>query len=1009
MPETLFVNNFGAGWCPSDDPVNGRPNGLLQMDNLELDKNGALQLSGGTAKIWGPYSAYAHTLFSRYINNIRYDYAACNDGSVYRSGTSIATGGDQWNAAFGTAFNFVLICSGSKRFKDNGSTLVNLGVGAPTVAPTISVTNVNASTVIIGTYVSSLAIHAGSYVVISSSYIQCTTNVNGIFAVQTYPPPSTPIDCTQFSSVGCSGTATEDDFVIINGYAPSYKGMSIEFDVLLQGGDSSGDPPTDFYSFSIQDLSLDNNIFDSVTGAFTLNIKRSDFQVVGSGLYDWSKTYGFRLVVNNGQNATSMINIWGAIMGDNVFEFRGSTSAQFGTYQYMQVNVNDTGSYLAKSQMGPPSNPVVLNGVSAFITYQLPTDPQVNRVWIFRTGGNLGGIWYRVATVNAPFTGPYQVWDCSSDQYALELNIFYNVNLISIASTSIDKVFDIIGPIQGRWFYFTTNFMYPSEINDPDLVDPSIAVRICGSTSELFMWARAVSASVILVGTSVECYLLTGTFSTFPDGTVDIYYQSLGVKFPPITYDAVSYGGAVYYLGSDGWRMVLPTSFGTTYSSQNNQLLVVPNTDRLYRGETCYAYNPPNLQFRPGFTRFPVTIGRNKLWCFVEGTGRIEIYDFLRQYWHNTQYFLGDVSAATTTQDGKILAAFYNDKMLREVGTYPNKLIDGVTQQTFKAFLPYKDNGKPRQRKDTYTFKTKCWLSTGSMNLTIYDESSNAIHVSNPIIAPALSEQFLDLSTYYTPTGILPKSYLIELVGTSDEANIEDVSIDYDPRPIPLTFLRIYPNNLGSATQKRMRTWPLVIDTLGNTVVFTPSVDNVAYPPVTFISNYKKTLFYYFVSDAFGIDYGGTLQVLQPGEMEVWDTGMGGGAGGLNTNIVQNLPISTQFDQVGPVEVFRWGKVVRMGLRCFSQGSPIPFQVLMSDNDIWNSQFNVTPGVEDEYIVDLPKGTSGRIIRVTLGPTSFTFNRYYLKFQVAISGGQKDTELQWLTYPGLTSQLAGGI
>ena len=42
MSEQILINNFSAGWCPSDDAVNGRPNALLQMDNLEIDRNGAL-------------------------------------------------------------------------------------------------------------------------------------------------------------------------------------------------------------------------------------------------------------------------------------------------------------------------------------------------------------------------------------------------------------------------------------------------------------------------------------------------------------------------------------------------------------------------------------------------------------------------------------------------------------------------------------------------------------------------------------------------------------------------------------------------------------------------------------------------------------------------------------------------------------------------------------------------------------------------------------------------------
>lgn len=1014
MPETLLVNDFRSGWCPSDDIVNARPNALLQMDNLELDRNGALTLVGGSQVIQSGYSAPAHTLYSRFLGTTRHDYAALTDGSVWRDNASIITGGDGTNAAFGTAFNYVLICSGTKRFKDTGTALQNLGVGAPTSPPTVTTGTYSQPVAIIGNYTTQTVVHAGSVAIIgsgASTYIQCTSDTYGWFVLQTYPPPGPALDTTQLSggAGGCAGTATDDDVVIINGYAQNYVGMSFEFDVLLQPGDSAGDPPQDMYSYTINDMSTGNVIFDNNTGVFTVTIRRVDFSLVGSGLYGWQQVYGFRLVVHT-PAAGGMINIWGVQFGVNVFQFRGGSAAQNGTYQYMQVNVNNTGSYLAKSEKGPSSNPIALNNVNALITYQPPTDPQVNQVWIFRNGGNLGGTWYRVAVVNAPFNSPYQLYDCTGDQAALDLNITYDINLKSIANIT-DKVYDIVGPVQGRWYYFTTNFMYPSDINDPDLVNVNLAVRICGSTAELLMWARPVSASVVIVGTSIDCYLLTGTFTTFPDGSIDSYYQSLGVKFPPVTYDAMAYGGAIYYYANDGWRMVLPTSFGTTYSSQNNQSMTSPNTDRLYRGETTYNYAPPPLNFAPGTVRMPVTIGRNKLWCCITGTARCEVYDFVRQYWYTFNFQLGDISAITTTQEGRVFAFYKNDLKLREIGSTTTKLVDAATKQSFKMIFPYKDNGKPRQRKDTYTFKSRLMTGqTGSMTVQLISESNQSFAISQTLSSyNTTTEQYVDLSqpmNVSSPYAVLPKSYLCILSGSAEDFFLEDWSIDYDARPNPLSYLKIYPNNLGSATQKRMRTWPLVIDTLGNVVVFTPNVDGANQPPTTFITNGKRTVYYFFTTDVFGVDYGGTLYDAN-GLMEVWDTGLGGIGGGVSPNIVQNLPMPTQFDQVGPLEIFRWGKVLRMGLRCYSTGGPIPFQVFMSDGDIWDSTFPVVGGVEDEYIVDLPKGTSGRIIRVVLGPTSFTFNRYYLKLQVAISG--RDTELQWLTYPGVTSTLAGGI
>jgi hypothetical protein len=848
-------------------------------------------------------------------------------------------------------------------------------------------------------------------------------------------------------------------------------------------------------------------------------MKRVDFQRVGGGIQDWSTTYGFRLTFIGAPSLG--INVWGSGYAQPII-IQGGSNAQFGTYQYTQINVNNTGSYLAKSTIGPVSKAITLNGNQALVTPQDPTtiDSQCNEAWIFRRSvngdGNLGQ-WYRVMvwTLAGGWAAKY---DTMGDQAALTLNIKINLNLVSIASTSItDKIYDIVGPIQGRWYYFTTNFMYPSDTNDPDLVDASIAVRTCGSASELFMWARAVSASVILVGTSIDCYLLTGTFSTFPDGTVDIYYQSLGVKFPPVTYDASAYGGAIYYLASDGWRMVLPTSFGTTYSSQNNQLLVSPNTDRLYRGENCYNYLPPVMPGSPGSSRMPICIGKNKIWCFITGTNRGEVYDFVRQYWRPYNYGIGDASACCVTQDNKILAFYRNDLRVREIDYSGSKLIDEATSQTFGALFTFKDNEKPRQRKDTYTFKSRCFTGGGpGITISITDERGSTLTSGQRLVSPvSTSEAYIDLSGEFIT--ILPKTYQVRMSGVLSDLIIEDWSIDYDARPAPVTFLRftatnygtsarkriytvpfqidtlgnltsvqaivdgmpayifsavssrrqsfdyqflcsqfgtlnnqtvgrdfewtvsgngqefewydfqqirnieVFPdpracyvipkNNFGSAVQKRFRTWPFVIDTRGNNVTFQALVDNQAAGTSVFNTNgERQTVFHYFTTDVFGIDYSGVFND-PSGQLEIWVApGLGGPQdSGILPDSVQNLPMAHEFDQVGPIEIFRYGKIVRMALRTLSKGSPIPFNVFIGDTSIYTGNFVVIPGKEDEYVVDLPKGVSGTIMRVELGPCNFTFNRYFMKFQVAVSGAQKDTELAWITVPGVSSSMIGGI
>jgi hypothetical protein len=1302
MPETLFVKDFSAGWCPSDDAVNGRPNALLKMDNLELDVNGALTLCGGTSVKYSGYPSDAHTLFSRYLNNVRYDYSAHVDGSIYRNGVSLASGGDASNAAFGTAFNFTLMASGSKRYKDDATTLRNLGIVPPAAGPTMTQSALNAPWAVVSPQLVYASIGANpGFVQVAgtssnaggSNYLNLQTGATGgsnpgLVVIQSYGNASS--DCTVIGSVAGTGISTDEDFVTLNGFTPNPFGMALQFDVLLVAPDNVGDIVSDYYTFTVADISQTAS-FDSYSGAFSIRIPRNQFVRMGGGAQNWSTVYGIRLTFL-GAPATN-INVWGLMFGEPVV-IQGGTVSQFGTYQYAQVNVYNSGSYIAKSTIGPASKVITINGNCALVTPRNPTldDAQCNEAWIYRRSVGVGNLsqWYRVLVFVAA-GGWASQYDSFSDQTALTLNITINLNLISTASTGItDKIYDIVGPIQGRWYYFTTNFMYPSDINDPDLVDASLAVRLTGSNSELLMWARAVSASVVLVGTTAEVYLLTGTFTTFPDNSIDVYYQPLGVKFPPLTYDAVSYGGAVFYLASDGWRSITPTTFGTTYSAQNNQLLVSPNTDRLYRGESCYGYTAPSLKITPGSVRFPVAIGRNKLWCFITGTNRCEVYDFIRQYWRTFNYALGDVGAATSTQDGQIISFYINDNKLREIGILSSKLIDGSTKQTFNALLTYKDNGKPRQRKDTYTFKSRCYTSaSGNISVSITNEKGVLSSGLGTLTSATTStEQFFNLQGSSID---LAKSYEIALTGTVNDVTIEDLSIDFDARPVPVTFLRLQGVNYSTTARKRLYTVPFQIDTLNNavkitpvvdgtgitslvvtstrkqsfdyqftlsggevspigvdyewlidgqgnefeffgfeeprnlevfpdpryshvipvtnfgttsrkrlrvrrfvldplatSVTFTPIIDGVAQNPQNYAGAGKRTCFYFYTADQIGIDFSGTFsaagpfelwEVLPPeegdiekfpdrvefmvmpvtnfgntgrkrlrvrrfvldtigsnvaftpiidgvaqpfqlynnakqtcfywytsdqigvdfsgtfsgtGPFELWDilppqdgdielfpdrleymvvpvTNFGSPVkkrvrgwpfmintfgqnitftpivdrvqlapitfntpdkqtirvfyktdvfgidfsgiwqGGLfelwqigEPDVVQSLPPARQFDQVGPMELFRIGKISKVEVRVLPfNGTSIPFNIYFSDNSAYVGTFNVVANVEQSVFVDVPKGTTGSILRVELGPTAFDFHRYYMKFLVAPQAGQENTENQWITIPGM--------
>ena len=1088
----IRINDFAAGWCPCDDPIQGRRNGLLQMDNVELSSNGALTLSGGTLVKWTGFPADAHTLFSRLINGARHDYSALADGSIYRDATVLAaSGGDTTNAAFGTAFNFTLIASGNKRLKDAGTgSPINLGILPPTVAPTVSQSVSNSPYSNIGSVVANYVVPTGlgSAAVIGGTYLQLTANSSGIFAVQTYNDTSAPYNLNQLQGVGGTanvGYATDEDYIQVSGYTPIVVGRTLTLDILLSAGGSTGAVESDYYSYTIDDLST---VSYSSYGTFTFKVRRNQFTRIGSGSQDWSKVYGFRISYAGGA-ASEVVNLLGFASGSPEFTMLGGSNSQSGQYQYLQVNVNNTGSYLAKSTIGPLTAPYNTDMGQFLITPQDPAsvDTQCNEAWIFRRGGNLDA-WYRVMVFTAgTFATPK--YDILSDQNALTLNITINLNLVSVASSVLtDKIYDIIGPVNGRWYYFTTNFMYPSDINNPDLIDASLAVRTCGSSSELFLWARLVATSTVLVGTSVDVYNLSGTFATLPDNTIDVYYLPTGCHYPPITCDAEVWGGSVYYMASDGWR-IINGSGQAAFVGNTNVSLVSPTLDRLYRGETVQGYSPPGLTVIPRSVRFPIVIAKNKMWCFITGiaTPRIEVYDFIRQYWRVSTYGLGDVTAATRTQDGRLIAFYATDNKIREIDYQASNLIDGTTKQTVVIKTMVFDGGLPRQRKDSSTLKIRL-ANSDSFNVSVAPESTTIYSAGSIATQATLADAFIDLFNSGGNLSLV-KTYQV-ILGTSTPVSaltIDDISILFTTRPEQVTFLRVQSNNFGTTARKRISTIPYVIDSLGNSVTLTPYLDGSAAATNTVSSSRKTSFNYEFTSGTpwvpLVIDYEFTLSssglfeffgfgeprivevypqqcrafvipvsnfgssvkkrirvwpmvLSAPSAVTVTFTPIIDGADGVSVNfnvttekqdfryffktdifgvdysgkfsastefeqpemlapeIVQSLPIAKQFDQVGPQELFRFGKVVQIELRVLPFGTSIPWNIFFQDGSNQTGSFTVINGVDASYFIKQVKGTSGNILRIELGPTSFDFHRFYMRALVLESG--KDTEGKWV-------------
>lgn len=792
MPQILSLNDFKAGWCPADDPVNGRKNGLLQMDALELDQNGALRLSGGSALLF-TYSTDAHSIYAKFLKDGQYRYVTLTNGTTYRNTTSIKTGGSTTRSAFGAAFDFVICCSGSKRFKDDGTTVTDLGVTRPS-APT-----------------------------------------------------------------------------------------------------------------------------STLNGAGILN----------------------------------------------------------GTYTYVQINIASSGAYIAKSSAS--TSPAAVTAVNNKISIDPDNPPGgVTEVWIFRKGGNLDQ-YYRILRQTSSLGAVFD--DNLSDFDALDSGITLDLLSLSVTSTDLpDDIIEIVGPVNGRMIYFTKNAINFSETNSPDSYLPGQSIYFAGGPTgaELFLWARKTGENVVLVGTTRDIYLLTGTFITLPDGTLDIYFRHLGVENPPISQDADTYNGMVVCMTAAGWKMTNPNG------EQVN--LCDERVDRLYRGETLQGYGGVPIYLIPQY-RYSCCVVRDKLFVRVPQivnnnpattfTYRMEVYDFKRKYWrplsgYNPLMLFGQ-------EDDAVMGFFDTSHTLRSIDDQFTKLNNGVSQ-SFTFLNSIQDAGIPHNRKDWYTIKIRINTNGNDIALKVYQDNGGTLIYSVAINTPSLAVVKIDI---YASIGTT-ENIQISLSGATTDLILDDINVDYDIRPTPLSSLLIIPN-LGP-NKKRLRTYPFKIDPRNVDVLCTPYVDGVAQITSTFSAvSYEKTFFHFFKTDIFGIDY--KFKLSSAFLFEYYE---------VNTpEIVEVLPVAKRFDQVGPIELFRYGILKQFEVRLIAfGGTVIPFNIFLEDTSIDTGNITVVDSKQGSYTFNIPRTNQGTILRVELGPTDFDFHRLYARILVSKTG--KDTENQWI-------------
>ena len=1024
--QTLRKQDFSAGWIASDDAINGRKNGLLRMDNLTLDEGGIVSLVRGTQKVSNTaFGSQIDTIYSRYINSKKLRYVA-EGGTVkrnYGAGNSeivfdvnTVTGQPAGRAVFGTGFGHNFINLGAAKKKDNGTNLdslliahpegFNIGVPTPS-APTLAVQAPPSKDVSFKDGATNMADweafengvtynDAGGYVWIDNN----ATTLRGIAQV------GRTVAVTLNTLSLSSGTGNDEDIFSMNvRVSEPNKLVKIILEFLLEIPEAPGAPvftatvsnyywfewnaratssvfsdpanpdnlPYDITPAELERLRNeavpDNIILETLVrsgpdGWTNFNCKRGQFRRVGNDdAKDWTVVKGVRVIFVG----TDGLNI---AFRDLKFE-GGSSGPLTGFYKYRQVDCYQNDDYLSQSKGSVESAEVFVRSASIQVTYAVTSGTQVNRVRFYRAGGNTQG-YYLVKEVDltSVATGSYNFVDALSDTDAiLDRTIENTFNPFREVSPNFT---DIACQYFERNLYLTDFELIASVKNDPDTYDTRHTIKICGNQGEFNLFIAKVASSVLLIGTTNDIYEVTGDFAEIEIDTgitiLDTKIRALGIKRPPVSRAYTVEGGALIYLAEDGWRILA--------GSQSD----------LLTGETWMLYNKSNRHGVP-YLSLPITdnvniycgITKGKFYASmfnISSEYMFHIYDFKTKTWQgpyrNTTY---RPKALYIEEDGTILVGTDSsgDKFLRIFDT--GTLVDGVSNQAFQFLTTFDDGGTPNNRKDSSTLVLE--IDTGGVAIDI---NINAYTDSSVYAIAAYSQAFSGRTVVpfnlnlQLPSPVL--KYQIAISGTVPVFKFYDGYIYYDLRPVRLAFIKIPPNNFGIANKKRIRTLPLVLDSLGSNVTYTPEVDGVLIPSQAQVINTstKRTVLHHFTTDQFGIDFGGTLS---GGPFEFYEL--------LKPENVQSLPVPKKFDQLGPVEFNKIGKVKEVRLRLVPTGTLISYNIYSADTIINSGSFVTVANKEDVYTIKLIKSINPTICRVELSSPN-EFHRYPAEFMVHIEG-----------------------
>ena len=689
---------------------------------------------------------------------------------------------------------------------------------------------------------------------------------------------------------------------------------TIVIQVLLDPNPADATSYQNYYTFTVDTSTLANPALNNpVTGSGPnqISIQRGLFIRVGTNSQlDWTTVTGIRVT-----SALTTFDVW-AITG---IQFVGGSTGQLnGVYNYVQVDVNNNGQYVAMSAPGLPFyciNPnspsmnnidvTVING-SVNLSGVTPLDPQVNEIWFFRIAASNVGLTSTGASGNASTLGQYyfvgkstgaSFKDTLSDDQIIEigitLNPFLQTLLASDPNSINDTIYGIEGLIFGRMLYMGVSNIYISDFLNPDAIDSRYTLKPSGDANEKNLFIRKIANGALILATTRDLYEVTGTFNPLPNGTIDVTIIPIGDAYPPLSQEHVQTQGGIFYIGSDGIR------FTTGQHSQN----VSPQLQYLFQGQVRHLV-PPFLVSAGNTARYAITAGHNRIYAAIpciDGTRRLIIYDVSTNL-YSLRYT--DPIALHSTPSGEVLAGYdvsFTPAGIGAVYQLETGQGTGINSangaEGYNVYLTtvFDANGQPRNRKDTFTLKLIMDTGGSSVTVSIQKDGIGVQHGGAQVWVSLGNFSANGQTTIYIPLNAVNVTlgfrYAIKIQDVSllTTFKLYEMTIEYDPRPEQLDYMRIQPSNLGTISRKRIVNYAFVIDTLGNNITFTPYIDNsnTGIAPASSVVNTpaKQTYIHYFTQEQIGTDING---ILSGGVFEFY---------GLNTEeiISEKMPVPVKY------------------------------------------------------------------------------------------------------------------